>query len=67
MDEENMETEDIEQLEIELDDEGIDSMIKDLQELKREKTALVIPIEDELQIVIHHSDEKEEDLEGEDE
>lgn len=66
MEENNKESdEDIESLEIELDDEGIEALIKDLQELKKDKTALVIPIEEELQIVIHHEDEIEETEEEE--
>ena len=53
----------IESLDIELDDAGIDNLIKDLGELKKEKTSLVIPIEEELQIVIHHVDEELEEEE----
>ena len=60
MDDEDME---IESLDIELDDAGIDNLIKDLGELKKEKTSLVIPIEEELQIVIHHTDEELEEEE----
>ena len=55
--EENKEDLDVETLDLELDDEGIDNLIKDLQELKKDKASLIIPVEEELQIIIHHADE----------
>ena len=49
-----------ESIEIILDNEGIDELIKDLELLKKKKEKIILPLEDDTEIIFHHVESEEE-------
>jgi len=60
--------EEVEMIDLVYDDKGIDDLIKDLLELKKNKDCFMIPVDGLTQVVIHHEDDPElKELEAEEE
>ena len=53
------EDEDYESIELVYYDKGIDDLIKDLQDIKKNKSGIVIPVDDFTEVVIHHEQDPE--------
>lgn len=54
-------------IEISMADEDIEELIENLKKLKVERTRLSVPIDETLEIIIHHQDDPELEVEEEEE